>query len=448
MRIRNLAHLCIMALAIQSAAQAQVTTATEPASAESQRQTQRERLNERFQTMASLRKGVNVELLEKNLDRAMQDGITSGLTPGAVILVQRNGQSIFAKAYGNRSVAPTTEPATLETIYDLASLTKPIATATSIMKLVEQGQVRLNDRVSKYIPEWKNTPEEETARKDRERGDLPTDRESITIRHLLTHTSGLPSYERYYERYPEGNARKKIVSDIARVRLSGPVGGQFIYSDLGFIVLGDLVERISGLPLDEFCQAEIFGPLGMTDTSFGVPEDKLDRTAPTEWRAAKSENSESTRTIILGTVHDGNADVQDGVAGHAGLFSTADDMAIFCEMMVNGGASRTARVLSPLTVREMTTNYAQLEEGEVERGLGWDISSAYNSQKGDLFQSGYGHTGFTGTSIWIDPEEKIAVIILANRVHPDGKGNVVGLRAHVANIVAGSIEQSYKNKSE
>lgn len=453
--------------------------------------------NKAREIMSSGNAEVNLQHLEKHLDQAMQESISAGETPGGVILIYRGKEVVFEKAYGNRAVGDNPEPATPDTIYDLASLTKPVATATAIMKLVEQGKLRLTDRVSKYIPEWKNTPEEEQQKQlidqlgraisagylspdiatgtslddetsrvlqkattsipdlvSRESARdqfnlLPRDRESITIRHLLTHTSGLPSFERYYERYPEGNARDKIISDISQVNLRGPVGGQFIYSDLGFIVLGDLVERISGKPLDEFCSEEIFAPLGMTDTFFGVPDDKLNRTAPTEWMATPNADDGSTRTMIRGIVHDGNARTQNGIAGHAGLFGTARDLAIFSGMMLHVQATpQDMPVLSPATIKTMTRDHARLEHSNIERGLGWDIISGYNSQKGDLLNSGFGHTGFTGTSLWIDPTEKLAIIVLTNRVHPDGNGNVVGLRARIANIVAGSLLTSYSDKSE
>lgn len=453
--------------------------------------------NKAREIMSSEKAGINLQHLEKHLDQAMQESIDAGETPGGVVLVYRGREVAFEKAYGNRAVGENPQPATIDTIYDLASLTKPVATATAIMKLVEQGKLRLTDRVSKYIPEWKNTPEEEQQKElldqlrraissgklspdnatssslDDETAQLfqkatnsipglishesarenfnllPRDRESITIRHLLTHTAGLPSFERYYERYPEGNARDKIISDISQVNLRGPVGGQFIYSDLGFIVLGDLAERISGKPLNEFCTEEIFAPLGMTDTYFGVPEDKLDRTAPTEWMATPNADDASTRTMIRGIVHDGNARSQNGIAGHAGLFGTARDLAIFSGMMLHVQSSQqNMPILSPATIKTMIRDHARLENSNVERGLGWDIISGYNSQKGDLLNSGYGHTGFTGTSLWIDPTEDLAIIVLTNRVHPDGKGDVVGLRARIANIVAGSLLTSFSDKSE
>lgn len=445
--------------------------------------------------------GMDLGFLQENIDRLMAEAIAAGDIPGGVVLVSRydstNKQFVRAhfSAYGNRAVAPEVEPATVDTIYDLASLTKPIATATSIMKLVEQGKIRLSDPVAKFIPEWMNN-DAETSQKvllknleqaieagqvqgclnaanesdaktvsllktvretfpDIESAGsikaglilLPRDRESITIRHLLTHTSGLPSFQRYYEKYPEGHARKQIVSDIAAVKLNGPVGGQFIYSDLGFIILGEIVERVSGIPLDDFSSSHIFAPLQMAETAFNPSPGKRVRVAPTEWRASQAGDPDTTRTMIRGHVHDGNALVQDGVSGHAGLFSTAWDVSLFCDMMLRGGLSASSeRILSPVTVAAMTTDHAALSHQKVRRGLGWDIESPYDSEKGEIFSTGYGHTGFTGTSVWIVPEEKLSVIILTNRVHPDGEGNTTPLRARIANVVAGSITRSYNEK--
>lgn len=448
--------------------------------------------------------GMDVQHLQENIDREMAKAIADGDIPGGVILVNRFNQfgspmTVFEKAYGNRSVEPTTETATLDTIYDLASLTKSISAATAIMQLVEQGKIRLTDSVSKYIPEWKNSETEEReaelrrnlsraidsgkirrgagmsvsadkksrqlladayeAFPDLQSADtvgkdfnlLPRDRESITIRHLLTHTSGLPSYLRFYDKYPE-HAHDKIIQDIAQVDLRGPVGGQFIYSDLGFITLGDIVQRVSGMPLDEYAAKNIFEPLRMNDTGYNPPENKMDRIAPTEWAGStRTESGSSSRTMIRGKVHDGNAYAQEGVSGHAGLFSTARDVGTFCDMLLDNGRIQgsTDHILSPVTIAKMTSDQAKLSPGEARRGLGWDLESAYDSEKGDIFETGFGHTGFTGTSIWVVPEEKLSIIVLTNRVHPDGKGGVVSLRARIANIVAGSITHHYtKDTSE
>jgi len=458
---------------------------------------------ETHSTEGQIVNGLDVGKLKKTVADIMAEAVAKGQTPGGVVGVIRQPREgepaddnlfVMTGAYGNRAVAPTTETATLDTLYDMASLTKSVATATSIMQLVEQGKLRLTDTVDEFIPEWKNTAQEKSrkllleslekaldqgkvvvnpdnlqfateqkslvqkltaARKDglnyfspaavKNLFDLkPRDRESITIRHLLTHTSGLPSFYRYYEKYPDRHAHDKIIKDIAQIDLRGPVGGQFIYSDLGFITLGDIVGRISGKPLNEYAKANIFEPLGMNDTSFNPPAEKRSRVAPTEWRASSTSKT-AEKEMIRGEVHDGNAWVQDGVSGHAGLFSTLDDLGRFVTTLMNGGtASNGYHLLSPITVNTMTSDQARLPEGQAKRGLGWDIVSGFNGQKGDLFTTGYGHTGFTGTSIWVVTEEKLAIIILTNRVHPDGKGDSGDLRAKIANAVAGSMTESYK----
>jgi CubicO group peptidase (beta-lactamase class C family) len=201
--------------------------------------------------------------------------------------------------------------------------------------------------------------------------------------------------------------------------------------------------------LDEYSQKNIFEPLGMKDTMFTPPPETHSRIAPTEWTTSDTSGSvEFTRTMIRGRVHDGNAFVQDGVSGHAGMFSTAEDMATFFKMMLRGGSTMDGnRILSPVTINSMTQDHTQLGDNAPGRGLGWDLTSSYSSQKGDLFTSGYGHTGFTGTSVWVVPEEKLAIIILSNRVHPYGKGDVTPLRARIANIIAGSITTSYRNET-
>jgi len=441
--------------------------------------------------------GIDGEKLEAGIDTAFARAMEDRQLSGGVCLVLRRGHVVFEKAYGHRSVVGTTEAATLDTIYDLASLTKPVATASAVMKLVEQGKLRARDTVKTHIAEWKNSPEEaeqssEVARlkrylragalrpggqlfevtdslttvapggaplrespmtlwdkmvsdgrvrlSDKAGEDLlqfpPTDRESITLRHLLTHTSGLEPFERYYLRWPERTARGKIMADIVTRKLAVAPGERFIYSDLGFITLAEIVERVSGQSLAEFTRREIFEPLGMRDTMFNPPAELRDRIAPTEWK--EHSHGGAQRTMLRGEVHDGNAWIQDGISGHAGLFSTAGDLAIFCQMLLNGGEVGDVRIFSPVTVAAMTRDQAQLNSGEL-RGLGWDISTSYSGQRGDLFATGYGHTGWTGTSLWLVPEEQIAIIILTNRVHPDGSGDAGPLRGKVANVVAGSI---------
>lgn len=385
--------------------------------------------------------GVNTTKLHAGVKSVMEEAIANADIPGGVVCIIRGSETLLLEAYGNRSLIPTTAPATLDTIYDLASLTKSLATGCAIMKLVEDGKVRLIDPINKYLPEWKN-PEGRTFEKE-------LDHETITVRHLLTHTAGLQPFIRYDALFEPGkDARQKIIDDIIQRDLEAPIGSRFIYSDLGFILLGEIVERVSGQSLSDYCKENLYDPLGLQDTMFCPDDSLLPRIAPTEVYPAKAPNE--APTVIHGEVHDENARLQLGVSGHAGLFSTASDVATFCRMLLNGGASpHTAnRIFSPVTVETMTQVDKNIRNGDHGRGLGWDVSSPYTGQKGDLFTSGYGHTGFTGTSIWIVPEEKIAIVILTNRVHPNRDGNSAPLRAKIANITAASIITSYKTNNQ
>jgi serine-type D-Ala-D-Ala carboxypeptidase len=286
------------------------------------------------------------------------------------------------------------------------------------------------------------------------------DREQITLRHLLTHTSGFDAYENYHLRFPERGAKSKIIADIAQRRFRNMPSEKFVYSDLGFITLGAVVERAAGTDLNSFCRREIFEPLGMKDTMFNPPASLRARIAPTEWRTlpttatavgqkktdrndAAGRPVESPRSMIRGEVHDGNAYVQDGISGHAGLFSTARDLSRYCQMLLNEGEYEGVRIFSPLTVRSMQEDKAGLDNGP-KRSFGWDVGSSYSGQRGDLFNSGFGHTGWTGTSVWIVPEEELFIIILSNRVHPDGTGDAGPLRSKVANVVAVSLLETKK----
>jgi uncharacterized protein YbbC (DUF1343 family) len=302
---------------------------------------------------------------------------------------------------------------TPDTIFDLASLTKVIATTTAVMQLVERGMISLEDPVADYWPEFK-----------------AHGKEDITVRELLTHYSGLrPDLDLKLEWSGYETALPMIVEETP---VAVP-GTRFIYSDINFETLGEIVRRVSGQPLEVFCAQNIFQPLGMKDTFFSPPPAVHDRIAPTQYQLGE------TGKMLWGEVHDLTAYNMGGVAGHAGLFSTADDLAIFAQMLLNGGTYAGARVLSPLSVEKMTTPQAP-PDAMILRGLGWDIDSPYASNRGELYPLGsYGHTGWTGTSIWIDPVSRTYVILLTNRVHPDGKGDVVGLRTRVASVVAAAL---------
>ncbi len=382
--------------------------------------------------LAQLDKIIDAEILKKQL-------------PGAVVVVGRQGKIAWRRAYGNRALEPAREPMTIDTIFDLASLTKVVATATSMMILVERGLVRLGDPVAHYIPAF-----------------AAMGKKSITVEQLLIHRSGLIA-DNDIKDYEQG--AEKAFENIWRLAPLAEPGSKFIYSDVNYIVLAEIVRRVSGKPVDEFAEENIFRPLGMKETAYTplkrLGEGVKTRIAPTERRGGDGASvTEGQAGWMRGEVHDPRAYLLGGVAGHAGLFATADDLAIYCQMILNGGEYQGARILSSLGVSRMTE--ARVAAGGstdgVLRGLGWDISSGYSANRGDLFPIGsFGHTGFTGTSIWIDPSSETFVIFLSNRVHPkidpERPANINSLRGRVATVVAASIiappivEGSEKNKS-
>jgi uncharacterized protein YbbC (DUF1343 family) len=342
------------------------------------------------------------------IDGVVRQAIEQGSLPGAVVLVVHRRKVAFRKAYGLRSKQPAEVRMTDDTVFDLASLTKPVATATSIMILIEEGKLRLTDRVSQHLPDF-----------------APNGKDRLTIEHLLLHTSGLIA-DNPVSDYADGRAR--AMERINQLKPLAEPGAQFIYSDVNYIVLGELVERLSGEKLDVFARKHIFEPLGLRETTFRPGSALAERAAPTEKRGDH---------WMRGEVHDPRASLLGGVAGHAGLFSTADDLAVFAQMILNHGTYRGQRILHPQTVRLMTTP-RDVPGGR--RALGWDVQTRFSSNKGDGFSAAsFGHTGFTGTSIWIDPPSQTAVIFLSNRVHPEAKTNVNRLRGRVASLVAASI---------
>ncbi|HYP00765.1 MAG TPA: exo-beta-N-acetylmuramidase NamZ domain-containing protein, partial [Pyrinomonadaceae bacterium] len=371
--------------------------------------------------------GMSAERLAR-IDAVVGEAIARKETPGAVVLAARRGRVVWKKAYGARAVEPAREAMTTDTIFDAASLTKVVATATSIMILVERGQVRLNDPLSRYLPEVKNEG-----------------RERITIEQLLTHRAG---YAPDFDLGVQWTGHEEALKRLAAERPRSPAGTRFVYSDIGFIALGEVVRRVSGEPLDVFARKNIYEPLRMRDNGFNPRAALQARIAPTEKRRAQAAYlggkpetvaaAEGERWL-RGEVHDPTAFRMAGVAGHAGLFSTADDLAVFCQMILNGGEYGGARILSPLGIATMTRPRAVTDDGAA-RGLGWDIASSFSANRGDIFPAGsFGHTGFTGTSLWIDPASETFVVFLSNRVHPDGKGDVGALRGRVASIVASSL---------
>jgi uncharacterized protein YbbC (DUF1343 family)/CubicO group peptidase (beta-lactamase class C family) len=354
------------------------------------------------------------------IDEAVNAAIADKKLPGAVVLVGRGDAVMYRKAFGNRAIVPAAEAMTLDTMFDLASLTKVIATTSAMMMLVEDGKVRLTDPVAQYIPSFAKYG------KDR-----------VTVRHLMTHMSGLRPDVDLADPWVGYDAAINLASEEV---LSASPGRQFIYSDIGYFLLAEVVAKVSGQPLDQFVASRLFKPLGMTDTMFNPPPGLRNRIAPTElctqygWPCAGP-----GAEMLRGIVHDPTARRMGGVAGHAGLFSTADDLSRFARMLLHGGELGGARVLSPLAVARMTSPSTPEDQVAV-RGLGWDIDSSYSANRGELLPVGsFGHTGFTGTSLWIDPATEIYVVFLSNRVHPDGKGDVTPLRARVATIAASAF---------
>ncbi len=362
------------------------------------------------------------------LDGIVQEAVKRDEIPGAVLLVEHRGRIVYRQAFGARALLPHREEMTTDTIFDLASLTKLIATTPSVLKLVERGKLRLNDPVARYLPEFD-----------------ANGKDQITLRMLLTHTSGLAPDPPLSAAQAGNDALWK---EICGEQLLAPPGARFIYSDTGFIVLGKLVERVSGLRLDEYVSKNIFAPLGMRRTRFLPPSDWLSRIAPTEEidlpEGAKPGSGRGR--VLRGIVHDPTARAMGGVAGNAGLFSTADDLAIFCRMMLDGGripaeggGPGNQRLFGNATIHKMTTPQTPPWMPSL-RGLGWDIDSAYSAPRGELFPLGsFGHTGFTGTSLWLDPESQTFIILLANSVHPYERAPISSLRSKVATAVAATL---------
>jgi uncharacterized protein YbbC (DUF1343 family)/CubicO group peptidase (beta-lactamase class C family) len=400
--------------------------------------------------------GMNAARLNQ-IDALVEKDIADKKLPGAVVIIGHKGKIVYRKAFGNRALVPTVEKMTVDTIFDVASLTKVVATTTSVMILVEQGKIRLSDTIGKFIPEI----QDEAAKR-------------VTVQQLLTHVSG---YAPDFDLREKWTGRDGMLEALKKEKLRTPPGTRFVYSDIGFIVLGEIVERISGKHVLYFAFDNVFSELGMEKSLFlttmlGIKEinqkanndiivtnpklknaiSKINRTdvAPTEnikgqqsYLGSQFEGDAKTGDQILrGIVHDPTSFRMNGVAGHAGLFSTADDLARFCQMLLNGGILDGKRVLSANTIARMTAPIVVSEDGAT-RGLGWDMNTAFSSNRGELFPLGsFGHTGFTGTSIWIDRVSQTFVVFMSNRVHPDGKGDVTPLRAKVATVAASAIEDT------
>ena len=353
------------------------------------------------------------------IEAVVEEAIQQNLVPGAVVVVARYSKIVYNRAFGHRVLRPRPEPMTIDTVFDLASLTKAVATATSIMILVEEGRLTLEDSVSLFLPAFGT------------RG-----KEDITILQLATHFSGLRSG---FDQDELWSGVEEALGRASREELVAVPGRRFNYSDINYIVLGAVAGKVAEMPLDEFGARRVFSPLGMEHTTFNPPASWEPRIAPTQLRDGR---------MLRGEVHDPTSERMGGVSGNAGLFSTAGDLAIFAQMLLNEGTYAGTRILSPLSVRRMTTNQSPPNQ-ESWRAVGFDIRTRFSSTRGDLFPLGsFGHTGFTGTSLWIDPASQTLLIILTSRLHPDSNGNVGRLRRQVANVVAASIEDRRVNPSK
>jgi uncharacterized protein YbbC (DUF1343 family)/CubicO group peptidase (beta-lactamase class C family) len=350
------------------------------------------------------------------VDAIVQQAIADRQIPGAVVLIGHDGQVVYRKAFGSRALEPRREAMTVDTIFDLASLTKVIATTTSVMQLVERGKVRVSEPVVKYLPEFGQNGKDD-----------------ITVRQLLTHYAGLaPDLDRLTAWQGKETAYTMAFAE----KPETPPGAMFVYSDIGFIVLGALVEKVSGESLDAYTARHVFAPLKMAHTRYLPPKAWRAKIAPTQF--------DEHNNMLRGEVHDPTALRMGGVAGHSGLFSTADDLAKFAQALLNGGGG----ILSSLMVEKMTTP-EQPPTATAVRGFGWDIDSPFSTNRGDLLPVGsYGHTGFTGTSIWIDPTTRSYIIVLTNAVHPRGQGNAIALRSKIATAVAAALPLVVEEKEK
>lgn len=361
------------------------------------------------------------------IDGIVNQAITEHLLPGAVVIVGHHRRVVYRRAYGMRSLEPVQEKMTVDTIFDMASLTKPLMTATAVMQLYEQGKISVNDPVAKYLPEF-----------------AAAGKSDITVRNLLTHYSGLPPDLPLASPWEGKATAYQLAFNIQPLR---PPGVRFQYSDINFIVLGALVERVSGMSLDQYAQKEIIEPLKLKHTRFLPPETWIPNIAPTQWEHGASASgvpgskSFPGDVMLRGVVHDPTSRRMGGVAGHAGLFSDGDDVAIYAQNLLDRLAGRHSRFPLSRRVLEKMVAPEQPATGTALLGFGWDIDSPYSSNRGTLFPVGsFGHTGFTGTSLWIDPVSDSYVIVLSNAVHPDGPKGITAVRGKIADAAAVALD--------
>lgn len=346
------------------------------------------------------------------INKILLSAIEDGAFPGTVVLVSKAGKIICKKAFGHLTYDDTSAVVTTNTIYDIASLTKVIATTTAVMICYDKNLFLLDDPVAIYIPEFSQNG-----------------KEKVTIKNLLLHNSGLPAFKPFYKMYSSAD---EVIKDLYRTSLSYKTGSKTVYSDLGFITLAKVIEKVAGKKFEAFCKEEIFKPLQMNSTYFNSPDSIKYKIAPTEiddyWR----------NKLIWGKVHDETAFMLNGVAGHAGLFSTVKDINNLLQLLMNGGNINRHQMLKSETVKLFTTRYID----KSTRALGWDTKSGEKSSAGNLFDiTSFGHSGFTGTSAWIDPTRELFVVFLTNRVYPTRENKkLFKVRPALHNAIMKSID--------
>jgi beta-N-acetylhexosaminidase len=328
--------------------------------------------------------------LFSEVDQIMESAVSDSVFPGAVLLFGMDNHILYNKAFGNFTYDKNSSKTSTNSIFDLASVSKVVATTSAAMILVEQKKLNLDDHVVKYLPEFNNNGKDQ-----------------ITIRNLLVHNSGLESFKKYYDDFSSAD---HVINDIMTSKLNSPPGEKFVYSDLGMITLQKVIEKTSEQPLDDFLKDNLFDRLGMNKTMYNPSKELKNRCVPTEldnyWR----------NRLLQGEVHDERAHMLNGVAGHAGLFSTSNDLSKFVMMLMNDGEFNDQQIIDPIIIEEWTTKQSE----QSDRALGWDTKSmeGYSSAGTKFSKRSFGHTGYTGTSIWVDKETKLFVILLSNRVHP------------------------------
>ena len=351
-----------------------------------------------------------MRVIHDSIARVLDRAIADSAFPGAISVVGTTDGAITSYAVGRIDWAADAPVPDERTLWDLASLTKVVGMTTALMQLVEQDRIELDAPVVRYIPEFAGEG-----------------KERVTIRHLLTHSSGLPSWRPLYK---EATTPDTAVSIVFATPLDTVPGARMVYSDLGAILLGKVVERVSGEPLDAYLSRHLFGPLGMTSTMYRPDASLRERSAPTEFDPWRQRH-------IRGEVHDENAFMLGGVSGHAGLFSTAADLTRFARMMLAGGLLDGVRIVRASTIVQFT---AVQDPGLSHRALGWETPSGRNSAGNRMSARAFGHTGFTGTSLWMDPEAGVFVILLSNRVNPSRQNTRIGLvRTTLADAVMAAV---------